>query len=88
MSAEDARHAFEPFYRAERTGTETGTGLGLAIVKRIVDAYGGVVTLDSQIDSGTTVLITLRVANGRRHWPSARAGATRAHPASERLPPG
>ncbi|MBS2028138.1 MAG: MCP four helix bundle domain-containing protein [Deltaproteobacteria bacterium] len=87
MSAEDARHAFEPFYRAERTRTEVGTGLGLAIVKRIVDAYGGALTIDSQINSGTTLRIKLRVANGRRHEPSAHLGSTRALRKLEQHPP-
>lgn len=58
MSAEDARRAFEPFFRARRTQAITGTGLGLAIVRRIVEASGGTVAVESQPDHGTA--ITLR----------------------------
>jgi two-component system, OmpR family, sensor kinase len=58
MSAEEARRAFEPFFRGRRTQLIAGTGLGLAIVRRIVEASGGSVSIDSQPDHGTT--ITLR----------------------------
>jgi len=60
MSAEDARRAFEPFFRARRTQSVAGTGLGLAIVRRVVEASGGTVSVESQPDHGTA--ITLRFA--------------------------
>jgi signal transduction histidine kinase len=59
MTPDDAKHAFEPFYRAERTRALPGTGLGLAIVRRVVDASGGVVSIESEPGSGTTFLIHL-----------------------------
>jgi len=40
LSDEDAKHIFEPFYRASPPGIP-GTGLGLAIVRKIVDNNGG-----------------------------------------------
>ena len=64
MTSEDARHAFEPFFRSQRTSSITGTGLGLAIVRRIVEASGGRVSLDSRPDHGTTFVITLPLAHG------------------------
>ena len=64
MSPTDAQHAFEPFYRAERSQSQAGTGLGLAIVKRIIEAHGGTVRLESSVAVGTTFIITLRLANG------------------------
>jgi len=47
MSAEQARHVFERFYRADqaRGRTSGGTGLGLAIVAGLVEAHGGEVSL-------------------------------------------
>jgi signal transduction histidine kinase len=40
----------------------SGTGLGLAIVKEIVELHGGWVTVESQVDLGTTFTIWLPLA--------------------------
>jgi signal transduction histidine kinase len=56
MSADEARRAFEPFYRG-RVGAIPGTGLGLALVKRVLEAAGGEVAIESQPGHGTTFLI-------------------------------
>jgi signal transduction histidine kinase len=53
MSPDEARHAFEPFYRAKRAPDTQGTGLGLSIVKRVVEVTGGTVSIDSQVGRGT-----------------------------------
>ena len=55
MSKEDLAHLFEPFY----TTKTSGTGLGMNIVKSIVDAHKGKITVQSQIDKGTSVEIQL-----------------------------
>ena len=59
MSADDVRHAFEPFFRGEHNRAIPGTGLGLAIVRRIIEASGGTVSIDSRIGQGTTFVIEL-----------------------------
>ena len=59
MSEEDARHAFEPFYRSDQTSSIAGTGLGLAIVRRIVEASGGRIALATRLGHGSTFTITL-----------------------------
>jgi signal transduction histidine kinase len=64
MSADDARRAFEPFFRSAKTSSIAGTGLGLAIVRRIVEASGGRVSVDSTLGGGTTFVITLLLARG------------------------
>ncbi|MGE5681446.1 MAG: PAS domain S-box protein [Bacillota bacterium] len=46
---------FEPFF----TTKEKGSGLGLPIVKRTVNAHGGIITVDSKVNSGTTFRIYL-----------------------------
>jgi PAS domain S-box-containing protein len=46
---------FEPFY----TTKKKGSGLGLMIVQRIVQAHGGRIELESQVDRGTTFRIWL-----------------------------
>jgi signal transduction histidine kinase len=49
---------FEPHF-STRT---SGSGLGLAISRRLVDGWGGAITLASQRGRGTTVRIALRTA--------------------------
>jgi two-component system, OmpR family, sensor kinase len=73
MSAEDARRAFEPFFRGKSTQGIAGTGLGLAIVRRIVEACGGTVSADSQPGHGTTITLRfpLAPAPGRASSPGA-----------------
>jgi two-component system sensor histidine kinase PilS (NtrC family) len=55
MTSEDKERIFEPFY----SGFGTGRGLGMPIVYRIVDDYEGKIAIDSEIDKGTEVTITL-----------------------------
>jgi signal transduction histidine kinase len=63
IPANDLPHIFEKFYRvADSEGYAQGTGLGLNIVKQLVEAHGSCVTVDSQVDVGTTFSFTLKVA--------------------------
>lgn len=55
MTSEEKERIFEPFY----SGFDTGRGLGMPIVCRIVDDYEGKIVIDSEIDKGTEVTITL-----------------------------
>jgi PAS domain S-box-containing protein len=51
-------HIFERFWQATRSDRR-GAGLGLAIVKGLVDAHGGRVWVESEVDVGTTVRFAL-----------------------------
>ena len=55
---------FERFYRVDkgRSRQAGGTGLGLSIVKHIVQAHGGTISVDSQLDEGS--LFCLRIPCG------------------------
>ena len=61
IAAEHLPHLCERFYRvdAARTRADGGTGLGLAICRSIVEAHGGILTLQSEVGKGTTVTVLL-----------------------------
>jgi len=64
---EEAARLFGPFMRASnaRIAGLPGTGLGLSIVKSLVEMHGGHVTVDSELNEGTTfsVFLPLRAAS-------------------------
>jgi signal transduction histidine kinase len=61
MPEEELEHAFEPFYRGERSRSrETGgTGLGLGIARNIARAHGGEVVLKNRAAGGLEAMLTL-----------------------------
>ncbi len=61
IPAQDLPYIFEKMYRVERPGRTRveGSGLGLSIVQRIVEQHGGAITVESEINRGTTFTITL-----------------------------
>jgi PAS domain S-box-containing protein len=55
----DQPQIFERFERAVSSRNYGGLGLGLYIVKRIVEAHGGIITVDSQPGEGATFQVEL-----------------------------
>jgi two-component system phosphate regulon sensor histidine kinase PhoR len=58
---EELERIFERFYRLEKSRqTEKGNaGLGLAIVNRIIELHQSKISVESEIDVGTTFLFQL-----------------------------
>ncbi|HET7887545.1 MAG TPA: ATP-binding protein [Bradyrhizobium sp.] len=61
ITADDLKRIGDPFFQAGTTyqRRHEGTGLGLSIVKTLVALHGGEMTVQSKIDEGTTVTVTL-----------------------------
>jgi signal transduction histidine kinase len=54
-------------FQTHVTTKPEGTGLGLVNVKRIIDDFGGQVTIESEPGHGTTVRFALLQTNGGKH---------------------
>jgi len=63
IPSKSQKHLFESFYRASNVGNISGTGLGLSIVKKAVDLSKGKIIIDSQINQGTNIFVTLPISN-------------------------
>jgi len=61
MTAEQASHVFDRFYRTDsaRTRARGGTGLGLAIAASLAAAHGGEITVDTAPGRGATFRLRL-----------------------------
>jgi len=60
IPAESLPRVFERFYRLPDPERGVGgTGLGLAIARRIVEAHHGTITVESEVDQGTTFCMRL-----------------------------
>ena len=57
----DQKHLFEAFFRAHNTGNIPGTGLGLNIVGRYVNLMNGKIDFQSNVNKGTTFILTFAI---------------------------
>jgi len=78
ISAVDQGKLFDRFYRAPavRGGAIGGTGLGLSISRAIVREHGGDIRISSELGVGTTVTITVPVAEDQQRRPPTNKSAS------------
>lgn len=57
MDKEVQEHIFEPFFTTRKMGR--GTGLGMASAFGIIKNHGGIITVQSEVNKGTTIVIYL-----------------------------
>lgn len=62
IPVEDRQRLFQSFHRARNVGKIPGTGLGLTIVKNCVEAHHGEISVQSEVNVGTTFTVTLPLA--------------------------
>src|SRR5205809_2399949 len=58
IPSEHLPRVFDRFYRVDLSRSSVGAGLGLALVKSIVDRHGGSAKIESEVNRGTTVVLT------------------------------
>lgn len=62
ISSQDKKRVFDKFYRVKREETKSkmGFGLGLTYVKSIIEAHGGDIIVNSELDKGSEFIIMLK----------------------------
>ena len=59
ISKEDRKRIFKPFFQA--MDNKPGTGIGLSIVKSIVESHNGCIEVESEINKGSSFIVTLPI---------------------------
>lgn len=62
IKQEDLPYIFDPFF-SRRADHHKGTGLGLSISLAIVEKFGGTITVESELNSGSTFTVSLTNVN-------------------------
>ncbi len=73
MDEETQKSAFDRFAAKPARSGHRGAGLGLSIVKSFVELHDGDIMLDSKIDEGTTVTLTLPTTGPQQRLPAEAA---------------
>lgn len=62
IPSETLNRIFERFYKADRSRSGGGTGLGLSIARHLVEAHGGRIWAESEVNQGSSFYITIPLA--------------------------
>jgi signal transduction histidine kinase len=63
IAAEDIKHVFDRFFKADRAHQQPGTGLGLSIAREILHLMDQEISVQSQAGQGATFTFTLKRAD-------------------------
>lgn len=63
IQPKDLDRIFERFYKSDRSRSERGTGLGLSISKHLVEAHGGKIWAESQVNQGSTFSFSIPITS-------------------------
>ena len=59
ISEDQLPQIFERFYRVDEARTRGGAGLGLAIARQIIEAHGGSIDAQSEVNKGSTFILQI-----------------------------
>lgn len=71
MTDEQQSRMFDPFYTTKPV--TSGTGMGMAMVHGIVKGHHGFISVDSQLDEGTTIKILFPLLDNRDDQPAGES---------------
>lgn len=77
IAPESLPHIFDTFYQAADRACNLGTGIGLTLVKQIVDAVGGIISVESTLGKGSHFRLDLPIKNDIRLKASPDHGVNR-----------
>lgn len=61
MAAEELKQIWDRFYKIDQSRNGNGTGLGLAIAKHLIELHNGRVSVQSELQKGTSVEVSLNI---------------------------
>ena len=54
---------FDPFFRGDTSRNKSGAGLGLTLSKKIIENHKGTISIKSEVNKGTNVIISLPISS-------------------------
>jgi signal transduction histidine kinase len=60
LSPETGAHIFDKFYQGDTSRSCEGNGLGLTLVKKVINVLGGEISVDSELNKGSTFTVKVQ----------------------------